>query len=124
MVRPFRRWLHGLSPNIIGFFLIPQPVVLGGLRAALIGRRLRPFRLSAPVAAICSQLTWTGRIAVKRLMLSVAAAGISSTTAFAMPLFPQAGALPRPTLIEKARIVCAENGFCYRLPGRRPVARW
>jgi hypothetical protein len=40
------------------------------------------------------------------------------------PLFNQASSMARPALAENARIVCEESGVCYRLPGRRPVARW
>jgi hypothetical protein len=46
-----------------------------------------------------------------------------STTALAMPL-NQGGFQQKPALAEKARVVCEENGQCYRLEGRRPVARW
>ena len=79
-----------------------------------------------PIAAIYWHLTLTRarEDVVKRLVLSVAAIGISSTTAFSMPLFNQTGSMARPTLVENARIVCEESGFCYRVPGRRPVARW
>jgi|SRR3979490_1815191 hypothetical protein len=63
--------------------------------------------------------------AMKRLALSAAAVAILSTTALAMPLSHQANlAADHPALVENARIVCEESGLCYRLPTRRPVARW
>jgi hypothetical protein len=63
-------------------------------------------------------------VAMKRLALAAVAIVTLSTTAFSMPLLNQASSLARPTLAENARIVCEESGVCYRLPGRRPVARW
>jgi hypothetical protein len=47
-----------------------------------------------------------------------------STTAFAMPLVHQGGMSHELPFAERARIVCEENGQCYRPEGRHPVARW
>ena len=61
---------------------------------------------------------------MKSMVLAAATIGILSTNAFSMPLLNQASSMPRPSLAENVRIVCEESGVCYRLPGRRPVARW
>jgi hypothetical protein len=61
--------------------------------------------------------------AMKYLRFAALVIGMSSTPAFSMPLLNQA-TMPRPALAENVRIVCEESGQCYRLPGRRPVARW
>ena len=61
---------------------------------------------------------------MKRLALAAVTIVTLSTTAFSMPLLNQASSMARPTLAANARIVCEESGVCYRLPGRRPVARW
>jgi len=63
-------------------------------------------------------------VAMKSLALAAVAIVTLSTTAFSMPLLNQASSMARPALAENARIVCEESGTCYRLPGRRPVARW
>jgi hypothetical protein len=60
---------------------------------------------------------------MKSMALAAAAIGMLSTTAFSMPLLHQTGSTA-PLLVEHARIVCEEGGVCYRLEGRRPVARW
>lgn len=57
-----------------------------------------------------------------KTLLLAAAIGIAASTASAMPL---AGDLAKQsTMVQNARIVCEESGYCYRPPGRRPVARW
>jgi hypothetical protein len=63
-------------------------------------------------------------VAMKRLALAAVAIVTWSATAFSMPLLNQASSTARPTLVENARIVCEESGQCYRVPARRPVARW
>jgi hypothetical protein len=59
---------------------------------------------------------------MKSLVLAAMAFGLSSTAALSMPLLHHA--MPNPSLMENVRIVCEENGFCYRLPRRPLVARW
>jgi hypothetical protein len=61
--------------------------------------------------------------AMKYLAFAALVIGMSSTAAFSAPLLNQAS-IPRPALAENVRILCEESGLCYRLPGRRPVARW
>jgi hypothetical protein len=61
---------------------------------------------------------------MKRLMLVALATGLLSTTAFATPLFNQASSIVPPSMTTPARIVCEENGVCFRAPGRRPTERW
>jgi hypothetical protein len=61
---------------------------------------------------------------MKRFSLAGVAIVTLSTTAFSMPPLNQASSITRPVLAENARIVCEESGVCYRVPGRRPVARW
>jgi hypothetical protein len=61
---------------------------------------------------------------MKSMLLAAASIAMLSTSAFSMPLLNQASSMARPTLAENARIICEESGQCYRLPGRRPVARW
>ena len=39
----------------------------------------------------------------------------------AMPAFRQA---KLPALVENAKIICNEDGRCFRPPVRKPVARW
>ena len=57
-----------------------------------------------------------------KTLLLAAAIGLAASTASAMPL---GGNLAKPsTMVQNARIVCEESGYCYRPPGRRPVARW
>jgi hypothetical protein len=61
---------------------------------------------------------------MKRLFIATALASLFSTAAFSMPLFNQASSIAQPpTLTENVRVVCEENGVCYRV-GPRPVARW
>jgi hypothetical protein len=62
--------------------------------------------------------------AMKLVALSAVAIGMLSTTAFATPLLNQANSIAQPSLPENVRIICEEDGRCYRAPGRRPVARW
>jgi hypothetical protein len=61
---------------------------------------------------------------MKRLALAAVVIGLLSTSAFSTPLLNQANSVARPTLAANARIVCEENGVCYRPEGRHPVARW
>jgi hypothetical protein len=61
---------------------------------------------------------------MKRLALAAVAIGLLSTSAFSTPLLNQGSAAAPPTLAANARVVCEENGVCYRPEGRHPVARW
>jgi hypothetical protein len=62
--------------------------------------------------------------AMKRLALAAIAIGLLSTSAFSAPLFNQAGSVTVPALLTDVRIVCEENGTCYRPPSRHLAARW
>ena len=62
---------------------------------------------------------------MKRLAFATIAIGLLSTSsAFSTPLLNQANSVARPTLAANVKIVCEENGVCYRPPSRHPVARW
>jgi hypothetical protein len=61
---------------------------------------------------------------MKSLAYAVMVTGMISTAAYSMPLLNQATSMAHPVLTEKARIICEEGGQCFRLPGRRRVARW
>ena len=61
---------------------------------------------------------------MKRLALAVVATGLLSTSAFSMQLLNQSNSIARPALVTDVRIVCEQNGVCYRPPGRAPVVRW
>jgi hypothetical protein len=61
---------------------------------------------------------------MKILALSTVAVGMMSTAAFAMPVLNQASSIARPVAAENVKVICDENGQCYRPPGRRLVARW
>lgn len=61
---------------------------------------------------------------MKRLALSSLAIVMFSGGALAMPIFSPANPKASPKFVENVRIVCEGSGFCYRLPTRRPVARW
>ena len=61
---------------------------------------------------------------MKRTIVATAFAGLVSTAAFSMPLLNQANMIAEPSMpIENVRVVCEENGVCYRV-GPRPTARW
>jgi hypothetical protein len=61
---------------------------------------------------------------MKRMIIATVFVGLFSTAAFSAPLLNQANSIARPsTLAENVRVVCEENGVCYRV-GPRPVARW
>jgi hypothetical protein len=61
---------------------------------------------------------------MKRMIIATVFVGLFSTAAFSAPLLNQANSIARPsTLAENVRVVCEENGACYRV-GPRPVARW
>jgi hypothetical protein len=63
--------------------------------------------------------------AMKRSAPAIIAIGLLSTSsAFSAPLLNQAGSVAPPTLATSVKVVCEENGVCYRPPGRHPVARW
>jgi hypothetical protein len=61
---------------------------------------------------------------MKSLALAVAFTGLLSTSVFSAPLFNQQRAVDRPSLVTDVKVVCEQNGVCYRPPGRHPVARW
>jgi hypothetical protein len=62
---------------------------------------------------------------MKRLALATIAIGMLSTSSgFSAPLFNQAGLVAPPALTTNVKVVCEENGMCYRPRGRHPVARW
>lgn len=61
---------------------------------------------------------------MKRLALVVLATGLLSTSAFSMQLLKQSNFVAQPLLVTEVRVVCEQNGVCYRPPGRHPVARW
>jgi hypothetical protein len=58
------------------------------------------------------------------ILLSLAAAASLNTSVSAMPLFNQSKPVPRPSIAETVKVVCEANGYCYRPPGQRKVARW
>jgi hypothetical protein len=61
---------------------------------------------------------------MKRMIIATVFVGLFSTAAFSAPLLNQPNSIARPsTLAENVRVVCEENGACYRV-GPRPVARW
>lgn len=60
---------------------------------------------------------------MKRLALASLAIVMMSGAAFSMPLLNPTSSAPL-TSVENVRIVCEESGMCYRIPTRRPVARW
>ena len=59
-----------------------------------------------------------------RTLVFAAAAVLLATTARAAPLLNQGNLSASVSLAENVRIVCEEDGRCYRSRGRRPVARW
>jgi hypothetical protein len=60
---------------------------------------------------------------IKAILFAVAVGSVASS-ASAAPLLNQANAVVGPSLTQEVRIVCEENGVCYRPPGRHLVARW
>jgi hypothetical protein len=61
---------------------------------------------------------------MKRIIVATAFVSFFSSAAFSMPLLNQANLIARPSApMEKVRVVCEENGVCYRV-GPRPIARW
>jgi hypothetical protein len=66
----------------------------------------------------------TGEDAMKRLALAVVATGLLSSSAFSMQLLNSSSAVDRPSLVTDVRIVCGEDGVCYRPPSRHLTARW
>jgi hypothetical protein len=55
--------------------------------------------------------------------LVVLAIGSFAATASATPLLNQATAIARPEVAVNVKIICEQDGRCYRR-GRPPVARW
>jgi hypothetical protein len=60
---------------------------------------------------------------MKRTLLLVAGGLMFATGASAAPLFNQGSAISQPTALENVRLVCREDGVCYRTGGRRYVER-
>jgi hypothetical protein len=58
------------------------------------------------------------------ILLSLAAATSLATSVSAAPLSSQSKSVPRPSIAETVKVICEANGYCYRPPGRRKVARW
>ncbi len=56
-----------------------------------------------------------------RTILFAAAAALMATSASAAPLLNQGNSIAQPTLTENVRLVCTEDGRCYRTRGRRYV---
>jgi hypothetical protein len=62
---------------------------------------------------------------MKGLAVVGVAIALFSSPAFSAPLFNEASSMARPAaLASNVKIVCEENGVCYRPPGRHLVARW
>ncbi len=62
---------------------------------------------------------------MKRLALAAVTIGLLSTTsAFSAPLFSQHLGADQSSMVTDVKVVCEQNGVCYRPPGRHPVARW
>ena len=59
-----------------------------------------------------------------RASVIAAAVALPATSLNAAPLFNQGNLHAPVSLVENVRIVCLEDGRCYRPRGRRPVARW
>ena len=59
----------------------------------------------------------------RAVLLALVLAGFA-TMASAMVPINQGQAYAGLPMIEQARIVCEQDGHCYRPPGRRPLARW
>jgi hypothetical protein len=60
---------------------------------------------------------------MKKTILFVAAGVMFATGASAAPLLNQGSAISQPTTLENVRLVCREDGRCYRTGGRRYVER-
>ena len=58
---------------------------------------------------------------MKKTILFVAAGVMFATGASAAPLLNQGSAISQPTTLENVRLVCREDGRCYRTGGRRYV---
>ena len=59
---------------------------------------------------------------MKRAIIYASAIGLVASSAAAMPL-AQRNTLAPASVLSEVKIVCAQDGHCYRL-GRRPVVRW
>ena len=60
---------------------------------------------------------------MRTLLLSLVAVSLV-TSASAAPLLNQANSVAGPSIVEKVKIVCQADGYCYRPRGRPKVARW
>src|SRR6266478_9120445 len=58
-----------------------------------------------------------------RTILLAAAGAFLATSASAAPLLNQGNSIVQPALTENVRLVCDEDGRCYRTRGRRYVER-
>jgi hypothetical protein len=58
-----------------------------------------------------------------RAILIAAVVVSTASVAYAMPVL-DANLATRSVLLQNVKIICEENGQCYRPAGRRPVARW
>lgn len=61
----------------------------------------------------------------KLALVTVVGIGLlTSSAAEALPLLSARPSAPAATMVESVKVVCDEQGRCYRPPGRRPTARW
>src|ERR1700730_18640252 len=60
---------------------------------------------------------------MKKTILFVAAGVMFTTGASAAPLLNRGSAISQPTTLENVRLVCREDGRCYRTGGQRYVER-
>ena len=60
---------------------------------------------------------------IKAILFAVAV-GSAASGASAAPLLNQSHTVVGSALTQEVKVVCEENGVCYRPPTRRPVARW
>jgi hypothetical protein len=60
---------------------------------------------------------------MRKTILLAAAGALFATGASAAPLLTQTSTISPQTALENVRLVCREDGRCYRTPGRRYVER-
>ena len=62
---------------------------------------------------------------MRNVLASVMAVGLlMCSRADALPLMSHLSSVAPPSLAENVKVVCFEDGRCYRPPIRKPVARW
>jgi hypothetical protein len=66
----------------------------------------------------------TSETIMVRAALLALVIGSAGSSAVALPALTPDHSMARPDPIVEVKIVCAEDGQCYRPPRRRPVARW